>query len=73
MTTFTTPTEINYFKLVTLRSGLKLLKVGIIPHRGWTKTKALKWATEITGRAYKRTEIDAAIADLTKKQEEMLK
>jgi hypothetical protein len=73
MTSFTTPTEISYFRLVSLRAGLKLLKVGITPHRGWTLTKALKWATEYTGRSYKRTEVDAAIADLTKKQEEMLK
>lgn len=73
MTSFTTPTEISYFRLVSLRSGLKLLKVGIVPHRGWTVTKALKWASEYTGRTYKRSEIDTAIADLTKKQEEMLK
>ena len=73
MTSFTTPTQIDYFRLVTLRSGLKLLKVGITPHRGWTVTKALKWASDYTGRRYKRTEIDTAISDLTKKQEEMLK
>ena len=40
---------------------------------GLDADKALKWASDYTGRRYKRTEIDAAIADLTKKQEEMLK
>lgn len=73
MTSFTTPRQIEYYRLTTLRAGLKLLKVGISPHRGWTLTKALKWTSEYTGRAYKRSEVDAAIADLTKKQEEYLK
>ena len=73
MTMFTTPTELQYYQVTALRAGLKLLKVGITPHRGWTITKALKWTREYTGRTYKRTEIDAAIADLNKKQEELLK
>jgi hypothetical protein len=73
MTSFTTPRQIEYYRLTALRSGLKLLKVGITPHRGWTLTKALKWASEYTGRTYRRSEIDTAIADLTKKQEEYLK
>ena len=73
MTSFTTPDEIDYFKLTSLKAGLKLLKVGIVPHRGWTLTKALKWASAYTGKSYRRNEVDTAIADLNKKQEEMLK
>lgn len=73
MTTFDTPDKTDYFRIATLKAGLRLLKFGITPHRGWTLTKALKWATEYTGRTYKRSEVDTAIADLTKKQEEMLK
>lgn len=73
MTSFTTPEQIDYFRLTSLKAGLKLLKVGITPHRGWTLTKALKWASDYTGKKYRRSEVDAAIADLSKKQEEMLK
>lgn len=73
MTSFTTPEQIDYFRITSLKAGLKLLKVGIKPHRGWTLTKALKWASEYTGKTYKRSEVDTAITDLNKKQEEMLK
>lgn len=73
MTSFTTPDQIDYFRLTSLKAGLKLLKAGITPHRGWTLTKALKWATDYTGKTYRRSEVDAAINDLSKKQEEMLK
>ncbi len=73
MTSFTTKEQIEYYRTTTLKAGLKLLKVGVVPHRGWTLTKALKWASEITKKTYKRSEVDVAIADLNKKQEEMLK
>jgi len=49
---------------VFLKSALKLIKVGLKPSRGLTKTKLMAKASAITGVKYKRTEIDSAIADL---------
>ena len=59
------PDGIRLFRAATVRSGLGLLKVGIRPAQGWTITKALNFTTALTGKRYKRTEIDKAMADLT--------
>ena len=61
---FVGPDATNLFRAVTLRSALGLLKVGITPTRGLTTAKALKLATEYTGKKYKRTEIDKAREDI---------
>ena len=66
MTSFVTPEEQNYYRAAVIKAGLKLLKVGIRPHRGWTKTNTLAAAGAITKpkRAYRKVDIDLAIADL---------
>jgi hypothetical protein len=61
---FAGPDAVRFFHAAALRSGLGLLKVGIKPARGWTITKALKMAGTYTGKQYKRTEIDRAMADM---------
>lgn len=66
MTSFVTPDEQNYYRAAALKAGLKLLKAGIKPNRKWTKTNALAAAGAITKpkRAYRKVDIDLAIADL---------
>ncbi len=65
MTTFTGEDGTDYFRAVTFKAGLKLLKVGIRPNRLWTKTNVLAASAKILGKpGYKNKEIDVAIADL---------
>lgn len=65
MTSFVTPDEQNYYRAAVIKAGLKLLKVGIKPHRGWTKTNTLAAAAQITGKkGYRKVDIDLAVADL---------
>lgn len=65
MTTFVTPVEQNYYRAAVIKAGLKLLKVGLKPGRGWTRSKTLAAAAEITGKdRYRKVDIDQAIADL---------
>jgi hypothetical protein len=63
-TSFVGRDAVELLRVVTLRSGLSLLKNGIIPTRGLTITKALAIATSYTGKKYKRTEIEKAREDL---------
>lgn len=62
---FVGPKAVDAFRIATLKSAIRLLKVGITPTRGLTMTKALKMATEYTGAKYKRTETDKALNDLS--------
>lgn len=55
---------VKLFQAVALRNGLKLLKAGIKPSRGWTKAKALAACKQFTGKTYKWTQLDEAVADL---------
>lgn len=64
MTTFTGIEEVTVFQAITIKHGIKMMKVGMRPNRGWTMTKALAAAGRIVGKKYKRTEADAAIADI---------
>lgn len=66
MTSFVTPDEQTYYRAAVLKAGLKLLRIGIKPHRGWTKTSALAQAGGITKpkKAYRKVDIDLAISDL---------
>ena len=65
MTMFAGPEGVQYFKAASIKAGLKLLKVGIKPGRGWTQSKTLAAAAGITGKAkYRKVDIDQAIADL---------
>lgn len=63
-TMFSGPKGVDVFRIATLSSGIGLLQNGITPTRGLSMTKALKMATEYTGKKYKRTESDIARADL---------
>ena len=47
-----------------LKSALKIIKVGLKPSRGLTKTKLMAKASAITGVTYKLSAIDNAIEDL---------
>ena len=49
-----------------LKAHLKMVKVGLMPSKGMTKTKLLKKASDITGVKYKRGQYDKAIFDLQK-------
>ncbi len=64
MTTVTTPYNIHRFSVLSLRGQMRLLHVGMIS-RGLNKTKALKTAGGITGRKYKRGDMETAITDLS--------
>lgn len=59
-------TDMDRATALILRSALRLLKVGIIPTRGFTRRKALDKATEITGLTYKNSlaELERARNDL---------
>ena len=65
MTAFVTQPEQNYYRAAVIKAGLKLLKVGMKPGRGWTQSKTLAAAAEITGKKkYRKVDIETAIADL---------
>lgn len=63
-TSFHGPDAVELFRAATLKSALGLLKAGIRPCRGMTMTKALAMVEQYSGRHYKRTEVDQAVADL---------
>lgn len=65
-TGFSGENAVDVFRIRVLASGLGLLKAGICPTRGLTKTKALKMATQYTGKPYKLSQIEEARADLKK-------
>jgi len=62
--TFSGDDAMRLFNAVTLRAGLRLLQHGIRPAKGWTVTRGLAMATALTGKPYKRSQIDKARADL---------
>lgn len=62
---FVGPDATNLYRAAVIKNGLRLLKQGIKPSRNWTLTKALAAATGYTGKTYKRSEADKAIADMT--------
>lgn len=65
MTAFVTQPEQNYYRAAVIKAGLKLLRVGLKPGRGWTQSKTLAAAAEITGKKrYRKVDLDVAIADL---------
>jgi hypothetical protein len=65
MTTVFTDSGVRVYQAATLKSGLKLYAAtGIKPNRAWTPSAMLKTASAITGKAYKRGQYAAAIADL---------
>jgi hypothetical protein len=64
-TCYSGPDATNLFRAMTLRSALKLAKVGISATRGVGPTALLKMAEGYSGKRYKRGQYDAAVADLT--------
>jgi len=62
---FEGPEEVDVFRAITLKHGLKLYaSVGIKPNRDWTPTAMLRTAGKITGHTYKRGQYAKAIEDL---------
>lgn len=64
-TTFVGPDATNLYRAAVIRSALRLLTQGIKPTRGATMTGTLKLVQGYTGKTYKRTEAERAMADLT--------
>jgi len=56
----------DHVQAAFLKAHLKMVKVGMSPSKGMTKTKLLKKASDITGVKYKRGQYDEAIFDLQK-------
>jgi hypothetical protein len=66
--TFTGPKEVNTFVIVVLRSAISLYsKTGMKANRAYTPTNMLRKAGEITGKTYKRGQLQIAYEDLGKK------
>lgn len=60
-----TGSVVDIYQAAALRAGIRLMSVGIKPHRSWTSmTAALRMATHYTGRTYKRGEHEQARKDL---------
>lgn len=64
-TTFAGPDAVNLYRAAVIRSALGLLMKGIRPTRGATMTGTLKLVAGYTGKSYKRTEGERAVADMT--------
>lgn len=66
--TFTGPKEVNTFVIVVLRSAISLYsKTGMKANRAYTSTNMLRKAGEITGKKYKRGQLQIAYDDLGNK------
>jgi hypothetical protein len=65
MTIVFTDSGVRVYQAAAIKSGLKLYaNTGMKPNRAWTPSAMLKTASTITGKAYKRGQYAAAIADL---------
>lgn len=74
MTTFTGEKEVNTFVLVVIKNAIKLyIKTGMKANRDYTPTNMLRKASEFTGVAYKRGQLQIALDDLTKMYDDILK
>ena len=62
---FNGPDGVRLFGAITLRSALKLHKIGIKVNRHTTNKILFMKATAYTGKTYKRGEFDRAMSDLT--------
>lgn len=63
-TAFVGPDAMRLVRATTLRSALGLLSKGIQPTRGYTMRRALDAAEDVTGKKYRRTQVELARADL---------
>lgn len=63
---FVGPDSVYLYSAIVIRTSIKLwMKAKIKPTRNMSITQILKRASTITGKNYKRTEQEKAIADLT--------
>ena len=62
---FNGPDATRLFHAITLRSALKMHKVGLKVNRHMTTTKLFGLASAYSGQKYKRGEFDRAMQDLT--------
>jgi hypothetical protein len=58
MTSATTPKEIDYVRVATIRSSILLFKAGMRPNAQWTATKVKAAVEDICGRKFKRNDWD---------------
>lgn len=72
--TFTGPEQVGTYVMVVLKSAISLyLKTGMKANSAYTPTNMLRKAGEITGKTYKRGQLQMAYDDLAKKLEERKK
>ena len=63
-TSFVGTDAVKLYQAAVLVQAIKMAGQGIVATRGFTLNKGLKMASQITGRAYYRTDADLAIRDL---------
>jgi hypothetical protein len=63
-TTFAGPDAVQLFRAMQIRGALKMWKVGLKVHRGVKLKDLLGMVSEHTGKTYKKSDLDTAIADL---------
>lgn len=63
-TTFTGPDAVSLFRAIQIKGALKMWKVGLKATRGIRLKDLLGMAGEYTGKTYKKSDLDTAIADL---------
>lgn len=72
--TFTGPEQVGTYVMVVLKSAISLyMNTGMKANRAYTPTNMLRKAGEITGKKYKRGQLQMAYDDLAKKIEELKK
>jgi hypothetical protein len=73
MTTFTGKAEVDSFVLVAIKGAIKFyLKTGFTVNRSYTPTNMLRKAGEITGKKYKRGQLQIALDDLQQMFDEIV-
>lgn len=74
MTMFAGKEEVNTFVLVALKGAIKLyVATGMKANRAYTPTNMLRKAGELTGKTYKRGQLEQAGDDLQALYEDILK
>lgn len=63
-TSFVGPDAVQLFRAIQIKGALKMWKVGLKVHRGVRLKDLLGMVSEHTGKTYKKSDLDTAIADL---------
>ena len=63
-TSFVGPDAVQLYRAMQVRGALKMWKAGLKVHRGIRLKDLLGMTGEYTGKTYKKSDIDTAIADL---------